>query len=89
MSMNGNTEAVKETLHGKIQVIPTIDKTLTKSGYSADAKVTGDALSKKVNISDVVDNLTTNNDKKPLSAKQGMLLQQQINELKSLIEGST
>lgn len=33
-------------LTGKIEVVPLVDKTLTKSGYSADAKATGDALKK-------------------------------------------
>lgn len=80
MSINGNTEA-KKSINGKVTVIPTIDKTLSKSGYSADAKVTGDALKKKVNTSDIVDNLTTNADNKPLSAKQGAELKRRIDDI--------
>lgn len=44
--MDGNLENNQTVynLNGKIEVIPFVDSTLTKSGYSADAKVTGDAL---------------------------------------------
>lgn len=43
--MDGNIEngALNE-LKGKVVTIPTIDATLSKEGYSADAKVTGDAI---------------------------------------------
>lgn len=81
MSINGNVEE-KNTLHGKLTQLPSVDKTLSISGQSADAKVTGDALKRKVNVSDIVDNLTTATDKKPLSARQGVELQRQIDELK-------
>ena len=65
--------------------LPSVDKSLSISGQSADAKVTGDALKRKVNVSDIVDNLTTDTDKKPLSARQGVELQRQIDELKTLL----
>ena len=44
--MDGNLENNQTVynLNGKIEAIPVVDSTLTKSGYSADAKVTGDAL---------------------------------------------
>lgn len=44
--MDGNLENNQTVynLKGKIAAIPVVDKTLTKSGYSADAKATGDAL---------------------------------------------
>lgn len=44
--MDGNMENNQTVynLNGKIEAIPVVDSTLTKSGYSADAKVTGDAL---------------------------------------------
>lgn len=84
--MNGNVEKTAD-LKGKLTQIPSVDKTLTISGDSADAKVTGDALAKKVNVSDIVDNCTTDTDKKPLSARQGVKLQQQIDELKALLNG--
>ena len=86
MSILGNVEEAK-SLNGKIHQIPKTDDTLTKSGYSADAKVTGDALTRKINYTDIVDNCTTNTDKKPLSAKQGVELQRQIDELKALLNG--
>lgn len=80
MSIIGNNEE-KKSLNGKIVQIPTVDKTLSKSGYSADAKVTGDALKKKVNITDIVDNLTTDNANKPLSAKQGAELKRRVDDI--------
>jgi hypothetical protein len=79
MSLNGNTEEMQRgNLHGKVVSIPLVDKSLTKSGYSADAKATGDALSKKVNIVDIVDNLNSYVNNKPLSAKQGAELKRRI-----------
>lgn len=80
MSIIGNNEE-KKSLNGKIVQIPTVDKTLSKSGYSADAKVTGDALKKKVNITDIVDNLTTDNANKPLSARQGAELKRRVDDI--------
>lgn len=79
MSLNGNTEEMQRgNLHGKVVSIPLVDKSLTKSGYSADAKATGDALGKKVNTVDIVDNLNSYVDNKPLSAKQGAELKRRI-----------
>lgn len=86
MSIAGNIEE-KVTLKGKLSKIPSIDKTLSISGQSADAKVTGDALARKVNVSDIVDNCTTNAANKPLSARQGVELQRQIDELQALLNG--
>lgn len=85
--MNGKAENTKDTIKGKLHDLPTVDKTLSVSGASADAKVTGDALARKVNVSDIVDNCTTDTDKKPLSARQGVELQRQIDELKALLNG--
>ena len=87
MSINGNTVDTNPTLNGKLTQLPTIDTTLSISGNSADAKVTGDALRRKVNYTDIVDNCTTEADNKPLSAKQGVLLQRQIEELKARLNG--
>ena len=84
--MSGNIEE-RVTLKGKLSQIPSIDKTLTESGQSADAKVTGDALARKVNATDIVDNCTTNADNKPLSARQGVELQRQIDELRAMLNG--
>ncbi len=61
MSIEGNatTNAELNNLSGRINVIPKTDTTLTKSSYSADAKVTGDAINKLQKQVDIVDaNLT-------------------------------
>jgi hypothetical protein len=84
MNINGNVEE-KDTIHGKLTQLPTVDKTLSISGSSADAKVTGDALMKKVNVSDIVNNCDTDINTRPLSASQGVKLQRQIDELKTLL----
>mgnify|MGYP006351797327 CR=1 FL=1 len=82
MSLNGNTEEMQRgNLHGKVVSIPLVDKSLTKSGYSADAKATGDALGKKVNTVDIVDNLNSYVDNKPLSAKQGAELKSRTGDI--------
>lgn len=43
MSLEGNVQEGR-TLAGKVVMLRPVDATLTKSGYAADAKVTGDAL---------------------------------------------
>ena len=67
-----------------------VDKTLTKSGDAADAKVTGSLINalndEKVNIIDIIDNLTTNDAKKPLSAAQGVILRALVSELNATLE---
>jgi hypothetical protein len=42
--MDGTVQTTQVELKGEIVYIPEVDKTLTKDGYSADAKVTGDRL---------------------------------------------
>ena len=42
--MNGNIKESEKALRGKIVALPSIDKTLTKSGMCADAKATGDKI---------------------------------------------
>lgn len=46
--MEGNVENIKklDELRGKMLAIPTVDRTLTKDGACADAKVTGDKFAK-------------------------------------------
>ena len=43
--------------------------------------------SSKVNVSDIVDNLTTSNDKKVLSAKQGVAIKALIDALQEVVDG--
>ena len=87
MSLNGNTEEMQRgNLHGKVVSIPLVDKSLTKSGYSADSKATGDALSNKVNVADIVDNLNSYDNDKPLSAKQGAELKKQIDDINLILK---
>lgn len=43
MNLEGNAQAVQE-LRGRITKIPAIDTTLTKEGWCADAKATGEAI---------------------------------------------
>ena len=42
--MTGTVEIEKQEIEGSIHPVPTVDRTLTKSGHCADAKVVGDAL---------------------------------------------
>lgn len=68
-------------IRGKITAIPSVDKTLTKANRCAEAKATGEALDKKVNIVDVVDNLTTTDSTKPLSARQGVEIKKKLDNI--------
>lgn len=76
-----NNQALNE-LKGKIVRIPRVDDTLSREGYAADAKKTGDALNEKVKKTDVVDNLTTDDPEKPLSARQGTVIKKQLDDIK-------
>lgn len=81
--MDGNLEnnqALNE-LKGKIVRIPRVDDTLSREGYAADAKKTGDALNEKLKKTDVVDNLTTDDPEKPLSARQGTVIKKQLDNI--------
>lgn len=80
MSLEGTAEATNE-IKGRIYAVPQADETLTKEGYAADAKVTGDELKERVKKADIVDNLTTEDSERPLSAKQGAELKKLIDEL--------
>lgn len=85
MNKTGNIEVVK--IKGKVASIRPVDRSLTKSGCAADAKVTGDALEARVKKVDIADNLETDNPFKVLSASQGVELKRQIDELAKLING--
>jgi hypothetical protein len=52
--MDATVQTTETQLKGKVVYIPEVDKTLTKDGYSADAKVTGDRLNA---FSEVLDEL--------------------------------
>ena len=77
--MDGKLENM-QSLTGKIKSLE-IDTTLTKKGMCAEAKATGEALAKKVNTADIVDELTSVASDKPLSANQGRVLKKQIDEI--------
>ena len=74
-------------LVGRIQAVPKVDETLTKDGAFADAKVVGDKFTemdkKKVNVDDIVNNLTTDDAKKPLASGMGKELKNQIDNKKA------
>lgn len=46
MSLTGNVETMTSlnNIKGKITTVPQVDETLTKKGFGADAKTTGDAI---------------------------------------------
>lgn len=77
--MDGNLENM-QNITGKIKSLE-IDKTLSKKGKCAESKAVGDALATKVSITDIVDDLTSVSDDKPLSANQGRLLKRQIDDV--------
>ena len=56
------------------------DTSIDLSGYVTTTAL-NTALATKVNISDIVDNLTTNDATKPLSAKQGKVLDEKVSQL--------
>ena len=60
------------------------DDTLSVQGSAADAKATGDALRQKVNVIDIIDNLSTDRSDKPLSAKQGMELDKRLRAIEKI-----
>ena len=90
MSIEGSVKDVEslKALRGTIRYVPKVDETLTKKGYSADAKVTGDALAERVRFNDIVDNLTTDDATKVASARQVFLIGKQLASI-NLREAST
>ena len=81
--MDGNLEN-NETLNalkGKVISIPVVDATLTKEGYAADSKTTGDALNVRVKKADIVDNLVSDLTDAPLSARQGKVIKGMFDDL--------
>lgn len=85
--MEGNAEnVVTPELKGKLIAIPSVDPTLSKEGHSADAKVVGDALNARVKTDDIVDDLTSELANKPLSARQGKVIKEQLDRINILLE---
>jgi hypothetical protein len=64
-----------------------VDNAEALQGYNATSLPISEAqqvaLNKKVNISDIKDNVTSSDEDKPLSANQGRVLQSQIDSLSS------
>ena len=90
MSVEGNVKDIEslKALRGKITTIPQVDNTLTKKGYSADAKVTGDAINERVKYRDIADNMITDDPEKVASARQVFLIGKQLASI-NLSEAST
>lgn len=81
-SLEVNPERIQQYVNEYMEEHPiATDTTLTISGQAADAKAVGDALKKKVDSTDIVDNLNTSDEKRPLSAKQGVELKKSVDEL--------
>lgn len=86
MSVTGSATSTNlNVLKGKIRSLApyAVDPSLSVEGAAADAKAVGDALDKKVSYADIVDNLTTSNTDKPLSAKQGVALRNSVDSLRN------
>lgn len=84
MSLNGSAETtVYDELHGKISSLSpyALDKTLSKENTAAEGKAVGDALVKKMEYTDIVDNLNSDDIKKVLSARQGSVLKKSVDTL--------
>lgn len=90
MSVEGDVKNIEslKALRGKITSIPQVDYTLTKKGYSADAKVVGDALAERIKYRDIADNMITDDPEKVASARQVFLIGKQLASI-NLSEAST
>ena len=90
MSVTGSASSTNDlkVLKGKIASLSpyAVDPTLSVAGSAAESKAVGDALEKKVNYTDIVDDLTTSDADKPLSAKQGKVLKSALDNLKAETE---
>ena len=85
MSVTGSASSTNNlsVLRGKISSLSpyALDQTLSVAGSAAEAKAVGDALANKLEYNDIADDLETNDDKRPLSAAQGVVLVKRINEV--------
>lgn len=75
------TNTTMQSLKGKVVTIPVVDASLTKEGYAADAKTTGDALSARVRTADIVNNLESDLTDAPLSAYQGKVIKKLLDDM--------
>lgn len=75
MHLQSEIDAAKARVTKNEDNISEIDKRVKTNESNISALQT-----EKVNISDVIDNVNTNDSKKPLSARQGTLLKSEINE---------
>lgn len=85
MSVTGSATSTNlNVLKGKIRSLApyAVDPSLSVEGAAADAKAVGDELEKKVGYADIVDNLTTSDSDKPLSAKQGVEIKKTVENLR-------
>lgn len=85
MSLEGNVEATNE-IKGRIYTLPQADETLTKKGFAADAKATGDRFNELEGRFDNIDphgaaNVEYNNTESGLEAES---VQSAIDEIASL-----
>ena len=85
MSVTGSASSTNNLncLKGKISSLApyAVDPTLSEEGAAAEAKAVGDALEKKVSFKNIVDDLNTSDAELPLSAKQGVVLRQSVEQL--------
>jgi hypothetical protein len=82
--MTGNaTKPNLNCLKGKIASLSpyALDQTLSVFGSAAEASAVGEALGNKVSFGDIVDDLETEDSNRPLSARQGVALANDLNDI--------
>lgn len=84
MSVTGSASSTNNlsVLKGKIASLSpyALDQTLSVIGSAAESSAVGNALAKKVSYDDIVNDLETESEM-PLSARQGVVLKNQISEV--------
>lgn len=79
-NLENNNQAINN-LKGKVIGIPQVDPTLEKEGYAAESKTTGELIKARVKTEDIIDNLLSDDTDKPLSARQGKVLSEQLKDI--------
>ena len=79
LAKDGSNQIVFEEIFEQGSSNVQVDTSLTKYGWAADAGIVGAKFNTKVNNTDIVNNLGTNDASKPLSAAQGVELSIRIN----------